>query len=244
MTVNCEEYRKALVGNTQKNKFSKLIEGLESNQGQRSLRPHTLGLCDPSSNPEAMALLTQPQRACKQAAERGTSMPPEMESEVWEEYKRLNEWSVGERFEPLTEKWYVSPAIYAPGSPFISTKNNPMGKTKYAKAFQVHLHLLCGINGSCRMTFFSEQCHAVMGWAIICHNLMLDICMFCEKGEELKALLGSVDDSHGDIFSIFYKFMECCRIRVPGFGLWIKDNPAEWLVKDQAFLLQGPPVPL
>ena len=72
MTVNCEEYRKVLVGNSQKNKFSKLIEGLESNQGQRSLLPRTLGLCDPSSNPEAMALLTQPQRACEQAAERGT----------------------------------------------------------------------------------------------------------------------------------------------------------------------------
>ena len=80
-----------------------------------------------------------------------------MESEVWEEYKRLNEWSVGERFEPLTEKWHVSPAIYAPGSPFISTKNNPMGKTKYAKAFQVHLHLLCGINGSCRLFFFGAM---------------------------------------------------------------------------------------
>ena len=25
-----------------------------------------------------------------------------------------------------------------------------------------------------------------------------------------------------------------------GFGLWLKDNPVEWLVKDQAYLLQGP----
>ena len=71
MTVNCEEYRKALVGASQKNKFSKLIDGLESNQGQRTLLPKTLGLCDPSENPESMALLTQPQQACKQAAEKG-----------------------------------------------------------------------------------------------------------------------------------------------------------------------------
>merc|ERR1712155_2980 len=69
---------------------------------------------------------------------------------------------------------------------------------------------------------------------------MLDICLFCEQGEELKAMLGSVDDIHGDIFKICYKLMECCRIQTSGFGLWIQDNPAEWLVKDQAFLLQGP----
>ena len=67
-------------------------------------------------------------------AEQGTSMPPELESEVWEEYTRRIKWSVGVRYEPLTEKWYVSPAIYGPGSPFISAKNNPMGKTKFAKA--------------------------------------------------------------------------------------------------------------
>ena len=95
MTVNCEEYRKALVGASQKNKFSKLIDGLVSNQGQRTLLPKTLGLCDPSENPESMALLTQPQQACKQAAERGTSMPPDMESEAWQDYKRMNKWSVG-----------------------------------------------------------------------------------------------------------------------------------------------------
>ena len=71
-------------------------------------------------------------------------------------------------------------------------------------------------------------------------NLMLDISMFCMQGDELRALLGSVDDVHGDIFKIFYKFMQCCCDRVEGFGLWIKNNPAEWLVKDQAFLLQGP----
>ena len=75
-----------------------------------------------------------------------------------------------------------------------------MGKTKYARAFQTHLHLLSGINGSCRVVFFSEQCYAVAGWAILLHNLMLDICLFCELDADLKTMLGSVDDIHGDIF--------------------------------------------
>ena len=75
-----------------------------------------------------------------------------------------------------------------------------MGITKYAKAFQTHLHLLSGINGSCRMLFFTEQCYAVAGWAILLQNLMLDICMFCEQDAGLKTLLGSVEDIHGDIF--------------------------------------------
>ena len=34
--------------------------------------------------------------------------------------------------------------------------------------------------------------------------------------------------------------MECCRVQAEGFGLWLLDNPVEWLIKDQAFLLQGP----
>ena len=113
-TVDCEELRKALVGSSKKNKFSKLIDGLVQNQGRHNLVPKTLGLCDPSSNPESMALLTQPEKVCKEAAAMGTSMPPEMESEAWREYKRMNPDAVGERFEPLTEKFFVSLAIYAP----------------------------------------------------------------------------------------------------------------------------------
>ena len=115
-----------------------------------------------------------------------------------------------------------------------------MGITKYAKAFQTHLHLLSGINGSCRMLFFTEQCYAVAGWAILLQNLMLDICLFCEQDAGLKTMLGSVEDIHGDIFQVCYKFFECCRLMNDGFGLWILENPIEWLVEDQAYPLQGP----
>ena len=62
-------------------------------------------------------------------------MPPEMESEVWEEYKRLNEWSVGERFEPLTEKWYVSPAIYAPWLALHLNQEQSHGQNEVCKGF-------------------------------------------------------------------------------------------------------------
>ena len=118
-TVDCEELRKALVGSSKKNKFTKLIDGLVQNQGRHDLVPKTLGLCDPSSNPESMRLLTQPEKVRQQAFALGTSLPPEMESEAWQDYKRMNPDAVGEPYEPLTEKFFVSPAIYAPGSPFI-----------------------------------------------------------------------------------------------------------------------------
>ena len=35
-TVNCEELRKALVGSSQKNKFSNIIDGLVQNQGRQN----------------------------------------------------------------------------------------------------------------------------------------------------------------------------------------------------------------
>ena len=142
--MNPEEYRLAIKCDSQNKHFSQLMDGLGRNQAKRSLQPRQLGLCGPSSNPDAMALLTQPQQAAKEAAEMGTELLPEMESQVWDEYKRTHKWYVGVRWEPVRERWFLSPAIYAPGSPFISAKSNPMGTTKYAKAFQVHLHLLCG----------------------------------------------------------------------------------------------------
>ena len=54
--------------------------------------------------------------------------PPEMEGEVWAEYNQLNPWCSGARYEPFEEEWFISPSVFGPGSPFISSKTNPIGE--------------------------------------------------------------------------------------------------------------------
>ena len=64
--------------------------------------------------------------------------------------------------------------------------------------------------------------------------------LVCVPGQELKVMTGSVDEVHGSSFEVCFKFMENCRLKTKGFNLWVNDNPAEWLMANQAYWLQGP----
>ena len=115
-TVDCEDMRKTMVGSSKKDSFNKFMDGIVQNQGKYDLMPKTIGLCDPSKDKDAYRILTQAEKLRKQESAKG-SLPPEMESDDWQDYKRLNPDSVGEPYEPFMERWFVSPALYALAHP-------------------------------------------------------------------------------------------------------------------------------
>ena len=69
--------------------------GLCKNQGKYDLMPKTIGLCDPSKDKDAYRMLTQAEKLRKEESAKG-SLPPEMESDEWQEYKIMNRDCVGE----------------------------------------------------------------------------------------------------------------------------------------------------
>ena len=226
-------------------KFAGLMKGLASKGAKTAssvLLPKSLGLADPLSNKESMVMLTQPEMVSKQMQLGGhiSNKPPEKEGHWKKDYDQLNPGTSAVRFEPYDEVYWFAPSIYAPGSPWLDSRQNPFGKSTMAQAMQCHLHMMAGNNSSCRLIFFSEQQVSIRGWAYLVHNFMLDVCDFCKDGSDLKVMLCSVDDIHGYIFEVCYKFLENARTKMPDFPLWSEDNPVEWLVKNRAYLLQGP----
>ena len=226
-------------------KFAGLMKGLASKGAKTAssvLLPKSLGLADPLSNKESMVMLTQPEMVSKQMQLGGhiSNKPPEKEGHWKKEYDHKCPGYSAVRFEPYDEVFWFAPSIYAPGSPWLDLRQHPFCKSTMAQAMQCHLHMMAGNNSSCRLIFFSEQEVSIRGWAYLVHNFMLDVCDFCKDGADLKVMLGSVDDIHGNIFEVCYKFLENARAKMPDFPLWSEDNPVEWLVKNRAYLLQGP----
>ena len=193
--------------------FAGLMKGLASKSAKTAsstLLPKSLGLADPLSSKESMVMLTQPEMVSKQMQLGGhiSNMPPEKEGHWKKEYDHKCPGYSAVRFEPYDEVFWFAPSIYAPGSPWLDSRQNPFGKSTMAQAMQCHLHMMAGNNSSCRLIFFSEREVSIRGWAYLVHNFMLDFRDLCKDGSDLKVMLGSVDDIHGNIFEVCYNFLE------------------------------------
>ena len=87
--------------------------------------------------------------------------------------------------------------IFEAGSAYVCAWENRFGVDD--GKFQMHVHMMCGINHRNNKVLTVDSEWNVRAWAKICYNIMMDLSLLGKKGDKLRTLLSDTGGGGSNI---------------------------------------------